>query len=454
MTPRLFGSSGIRGVVNEDISILLSQKIGQALATMYPNGKFVVGKDVRHSSTMLEAALCSGIVSGNGDVFKVGLVPTPVTAWMISHRKYEAGVEITASHNPPQYNGLKIFNEKGMSLTQSEQKNIERILNEESYTVSKWNEIGTIEKVDAIENYVTEILEKVNINGKWNVSLDLFSGATCTVAPSIFKQISDEIFFINSFPDGKFLGGSPEPTKETLQRLGAFIKGMRSEIGFGFDGDGDRVMVLDSNGTLISPDRLLAAFAGYCVEQNKGGVVITHIGASMNVEEMVNRAGGRVIRTPVGDAFVTEAILKHNAVFGGEPIGAWVHPDIHMCPDGILTALKILKALEEKEIKLEDFVFEVPEYPIDRAKIQCPDKIKLLIMETILDKYQDYFKNVDSIQEIDGVRFSLENGWVLIRPSGTEPIIRITVEGKTQNDVKNYMEKGKSFVKNIIGKVK
>lgn len=454
MSQRLFGSSGIRGVVNEDITILMSQKIGQALATIYPNGKFVVGKDVRYSGNMLEAALCSGIVSGKGDVFKVGLVPTPVTAWMISHWKYDAGVEITASHNPPQYNGLKIFNEKGMSLTQREQKKLELILNENCYTVSKWNEIGTIEKVDAIEHYINEILEKVSINGKWKVSLDLFSGATCTVAPQIFNQISDETLFINSIPDGKFLGGSPEPSKETLRRLGAFIKGMKSEIGFGFDGDGDRVMILDSKGNLISPDRLLAAFAGYCVEKNKGGVVITHVGASMNVEEMVNKVGGRVIRTPVGDAFITEAMLKHNAVFGGEPIGAWVHPDIHMCPDGILTALKILEALEEKEMKLEDFVFEAPEYPIDRAKIQCKDKIKLLIMEAISDKYQDYFKNVDSIQEIDGVRFKLENGWVLIRPSGTEPIIRITVEGKTKNDVNNYMEKGKSFVKNIIGKVK
>jgi phosphoglucosamine mutase len=454
MRPRLFGSSGIRGVVNKEITTLMSQKIGQALTTMYPRGKIVVGRDVRYSGVMLEAALCSGIVLGGGDAFKAGLVPTPVTAWMIGHSKYDAGVEITASHNPSEYNGLKIFNEKGMSLTLKEQKNLEKILEDNSYTISRWDEFGSITKINAIDKYVNEISENVNINKKWKVSLDLFNGATCTVAPKIFKQISNETLFINSVPDGKFLTGTPEPTKKTLQRLGDFMKGMKSEIGFGFDGDGDRVMILDSKGELISPDRLLAAYAGYSAEQNKGGVVITHVGASMNVEEMVKKEGGKVIRTPVGDAFITEAMLKHNAVFGGEPVGAWVHPDINMCPDGILTALRILEALEEKEMTLEDFVFEAPEYPIDRAKIQCPNDIKLVAMDAISDNYHNYFNNVESIHKIDGVRFKLEQGWVLIRPSGTEPIIRITVEGKTKIDVKRYMEKGKSLIKYILGKIK
>jgi len=171
----------------------------------------------------------------------------------------------------------------------------------------------------------------------------------------------------------------------------------------------------------------------------------------MNVDDMVKKAGGKVIRTPVGDAFITEAMAKHNAVFGGEPVGAWVFPEHHMCPAGVMGALKVLEALDYMDQTIEEFVQAAPMYPLDRAKLECPNQKKSSTMEKISKGYADVYRDVESVSTVDGVRLEMNPGWVLIRPSGTEPLIRITVEGRTQRDVEDIMADGKGLVKKVIG---
>ncbi|MCW4051486.1 MAG: phosphoglucosamine mutase [Candidatus Bathyarchaeota archaeon] len=454
MKPRLFGSSGIRGLANIDITTTLAQRVGAALATLHHGGTIVVGRDARVTGPMLETALNSGLASGGADTLSVGLVPTPVTAWMIRETGSDAGVEITASHNPPQYNGLKVFNAMGMSLTIEQQLKVEEVLEKEAYNLAEWDGVGTVEEVDAIEPYVERLGETLNELGNHNVGLDLFCGATCTVASVAYEELGIEAEIINGVPDGMFPAGNPEPDRNSLARLGAFMKSRGLTIGFGYDGDGDRMMPVGEDGEMVSPDRVLAAYAGYAVERNQGGVVVTHVGASMNVDDMVRQAGGKVIRTPVGDAFITEAMAEHNAVFGGEPVGAWVMPEVHMCPDGVLASLKLLEALEHKEMTLKEFVEQAPEYPLDRAKLECSNELKPKAMKAIAENYQDAYKDVSSVSTVDGVRLEMNNGWVLIRPSGTEPIIRVTVEGKTSEDVESLMEKGKSLVRDTLVRVK
>jgi phosphoglucosamine mutase len=266
----------------------------------------------------------------------------------------------------------------------------------------------------------------------------------------MFKHFPFEISSINAIPNGKFPAGTPEPKKESMNRLGYFIKEVGAQIGFGFDGDADRMMAVDSNGVMINPDRILAAYSGYLIEKKKGGKVVTHIGTSMNIDEMVTSAGGKVVRTPVGDTFISDAIVKQEAIFGGEPVGAWIHPEVHMCPDGILSVLKLVEALEEKEMNLIEFSNQAPNYPIERTKIRCSNEKKTKVMRAISENYQDSFKTIEKITTIDGVRIELNQGWVLIRPSGTEPMIRITVEAKTKKDVNRLMEKGESLVKRIL----
>jgi phosphoglucosamine mutase len=451
--PKLFGSSGIRGLTNKDITTTLSQRVGAAIATMNRGGQVVVGIDARNSGPMLEMALTSGINACGADALQVGLVPTPVTAWMIRETGSDAGVEITASHNPPQYNGLKIFNREGMSLTIEEQLATEKVLEEEAYEWSQWNAVGSTEEVEAIEPYIEMLVDNINIEKETIVAADCFCGATSTLAPMAFGEFNLKSNIINAVPDGTFPAGNPEPSRENLMRLGRYMKSIGCEVGFGFDGDGDRMMPVGADGSMVNPDRMLAAYAGYVVERNGRGAVVTHVGASMNVDDMVKEAGGQVIRTPVGDAFITEAMARHGAVFGGEPVGAWVFPEHHMCPAGVLGALKVLEALEETGKSMEEFISAAPMYPLDRVKLGCGNEQKPMAMRLISQRYQDAYRNVETISTVDGVRLEMENGWALIRPSGTEPLIRITVEGRTHEDVEDIMDRGRLLVKKVLGEL-
>jgi phosphoglucosamine mutase len=221
-------------------------------------------------------------------------------------------------------------------------------------------------------------------------------------------------------------------------------------IGFGFDGDGDRMVPVSSNGKMVSPDRVLAAYARYKVNRNKGGTIVTHVGTSMVVDDVVKEVGGKVIRTPVGDSFITEAIEKHEAIFGGEPVGAWVFPENQMCPSGVLGALKILEALEFLEQTIEEFLQSVPIYPIERFKQECPNLKKQKLMSTIFEKYPSIFNDIESFSDVDGLRINTTNGWVLIRPSGTEPLIRVTIEGRTKSEIENIMLKTRLLLKQVM----
>ena len=453
MKPKLFGSSGIRGLVNKDITTTLAQRVGAAIATMNKGGQVVVGYDARISGPMLEMALSSGINAAGADVLQIGLVPTPVTAWMIGETDSDAGVEVTASHNPPQYNGLKVFNREGMSLTIEEQIDTEKVLVEEAYDWAQWDAVGATEEVDAVESYVEMLADSINIEKEIIVAADCFCGATSTLAPIAFSEFPLKSNIINAIPDGTFPAGNPEPSRESLMGLGRYMKALGCEVGFGFDGDGDRMMPVGADGLMVNPDRALAAYAGYAVERNGGGTVVTHVGASMNVDEMVKEAGGKIVRTPVGDAFITEAMARHGAVFGGEPVGAWVFPVHHMCPAGVMGALKVLEALEETGKSIEEFISAAPEYPLDRLKLGCKDKQKPMAMTLIAERYQDAYRDVESVSTVDGVRLEMENGWALIRPSGTEPLIRITVEGRTREDVEDIMDRGKLLVKKVLGEL-
>lgn len=450
MKPRLFGSSGIRGLANVDITTTLAQRVGAALATIHGGGCTVVGRDPRLTGPMLESALLSGLASGGSDAISLGLTPTPVTAWMVSETGSDAGVEVTASHNPPPYNGLKVFNGDGVSLTTEEQLELEKVLEMESYRLAPWSHVGAVEEFDAVPPYADALAEALEVTWVGKAACDLFSGATCVSAPTVFTELGVETEFINAVPDGRFPAGNPEPNAETLQRLIGYMRSRGASIGFGFDGDGDRMMPVGAGGA-ADPDRVLAAIAGYAVERSGGGVVVTHVGASMCVDDAVEEAGGTVVRTPVGDAHVTEAVAKHGAVFGGEPVGAWVFPEVHMCPDGVLSALKLLEALGERDATLEEFMEHVPSYPLGRAKLGCPDHLKDRAMTAISEGYGDVFTDVRGVSTVDGARLELEAGWALIRPSGTEPLIRVTVEGRSRDDMETLMEKSKSLVKKVLG---
>lgn len=450
---KLFGSSGIRGLVNVEITPFLAQSVGAALASQFEGGAIIVGRDTRVSGAMLESALFSAITSCGLVVGSIGVVPTPVVAWTTREMQAEAGVAITASHNPPAYNGFKIFDASGMAYTEEKQSGIENIIKAGEFHRSSWNRVGQVETMDAGRLYVDAMLQDVTFSKEWKVVCDLYNGATCSIAPFLYDEAGCISTMINAQPDGNFPAGNPEPDNTSLKRLGKIVSAKGADIGFGFDGDGDRMMAVDEKGKVPSPDRVLAAYARHIVAKNGGGVVVTHVGASMSVEEAVEDVGGEVIRTKVGDVYITEAMMENGAVFGGEPVGAWVHPDVHMCPDGILSALRLILALETDDKTLSQFLADVPEYPTMRTKVECPSPRKLGAMDTISSECEGMFRGVTGISTVDGVRIELDDGWVLIRPSGTEPLIRITVEAKEQGRAKELLEAGRLFVHNVTERI-
>ena len=446
---KLFGSSGIRGLANVEVTPALAQRLGAALATIHEGGTVTVGRDPRTTGEMLVAALTSGLASCGAETKLMGMLPTPIIAWLTRELGADAGVAVTASHNPPEYNGLKVFNSRGMSLTEKEQGEVEARMGRD-VDLAPWDGVGSAEELDASWMYIDALAEAIHLERNWKVACDLFCGATSTIASAAFYAIGIRAATINAYPDGYFPAGSPEPTSESLERLGRFMRASGAEIGFGFDGDGDRMMALDEKGSILSPDRLLAAYAAYEVEKNCGGVVVTHVGASKCVEEMVEAAGGSVMRVRVGDAYITEAMTDRGAVFGGEPVGAWVHPGVNMCPDGILSALKLLEAIEARGQKPSEFISDVPEYPIINSKLGCPNECKEQAMKALSKRYRKVFRGVKSVNRVDGLRLELEEGWTLIRASGTEPLIRITAEGKNRESAESIMEMSRVLVGRIM----
>jgi phosphoglucosamine mutase len=448
---KLFGSSGIRGLVNVEVTPLLAQKVGAALASQFEGEAIIVGRDTRLSGRMLEAALTSGISSCGFVTGTLGIVPTPVVALLTRERGAEAGVAITASHNPPEYNGLKIFDTTGMAYTGEQQAALEETIEKAEFKTSSWSRVGRVEEIDGVRFYVDTLANAIGFTREWNVVCDLFNGATCTVAPEVFNELGCTTTMLNAQPDGSFPAGNPEPNTESLARLGRMMRETKASIGFGFDGDGDRMMAVDEKGNVPSPDRVLAAYAKHVVEERGGGIIVTHVGASMCIDEAVESAGGSVIRTKVGDVHITEAMIANGAVFGGEPVGAWVHPEVHLCPDGILSALKLMLALEEEGKTLSEMVADIPDYPTLRAKVECPNKVKERVMDGVSSNYGEGFSDVRNVTAVDGVRIELEDGWALIRPSGTEPVIRITVEAREEKRAKELLEASRSFVNSTMG---
>ena len=447
---RLFGSSGVRGLINVDITPTLACKVGSAVATHSKAKKALVARDTRVSGSLLEDALVSGLLACGVQVSLVGATPTPVLAYLTKASGADVGFMLTASHNPPQYNGIKIFHGNSLSYTDESQNAVEKIISENSSALTDWHEISKASQADLTQLYVEMVKKAVALRKQWRVVVDPGCGATFDVGPTVLKAVGCKVTALNAQPDGFFPARRSEPTAESLGDLAGVVKELNADVGVAFDGDGDRVAFVDEEGCFVDFDRSLAAFAAYSLKREGGGTVVVNVEASMCVEKMVEEVGGKVVRTKVGDVYVSEAIKRNNAVFGGEPCGAWVHPRFHYCPDGPLSAVLLLKALEEEGKGLREFVAEVPEYVTLRANITCTNGLKYKVVESLEETAKAAFPEYTGFSSVDGVRLALEEGWLLVRASGTEPIVRLTVEGESLKAAEDIMGKGTGLVKEQI----
>jgi len=447
---RLFGSSGVRGLVNSELTPSLACMVGTALATSSGARRVLVARDTRVSGLMLENALISGILSAGADVEQCGVLPTPVLAYLTRETHADAGVMITASHNPSQYNGIKLFNGEGMAYDEESQNRVEDVVERRRFKRASWRDIGRSSFSDQTHLYMAKVAGEVKLRRRWYVMVDPGCGATYHVAPALLTRVGCTVKALNAQPDGHFPARIPEPNAQSVAGVAEVAKAFGVDAGFAYDGDGDRVAFIDEGGSFVDFDRAFSAYAAHVVKRSGGGVVVTNVEASMSVEKMVEAHGGSVVRVKVGDIHISRAVKQHDAVFGGEPCGAWIHPQFHLCPDGVLSSALLLKALEETEKRLSDFVSEAPQYPTVREKVECANEEKQELVQKSEEGLKQAFPEYRELSTIDGLRLRLEGGWVLVRASGTEPAVRITAEGESLKEAREIADTAVAVVKQLV----
>jgi phosphoglucosamine mutase len=450
MTRQFFGTDGIRGVVGQDpitpdFFIRLGFAIGSILVKNNTDKKMkhpsvVIGKDTRVSGYMLESALEAGFIAAGVDVYLTGPMPTPAIAYLTKALRSQAGIVISASHNPFPDNGIKIFSEAGEKLPDAFETEVELALNQSIKTVLP-HELGKAKRVDDAEGRYVEFCkstfpEKLNLRG-FKIVLDCAHGATYRVAPKIFSELGAEVITIGNEPDGFNINldvGSTHP--KTIKE--ATLK-HKADLGIAFDGDGDRVVMIDHLGHIVDGDQLVLVIARALQQKNqlKGGVVGTLM-TNMAIEKALDDLSIEFVRTHVGDRYVLETLLEKGWSIGGENSGHILTLDQHSTGDAIIASLQVLKSLRILDQSLHDATKDSPLYPQVLINVETSKKIDLENNKSI----QDAIKNVESKLN--------DKGRVLLRPSGTEPKIRVMVEGEDLEVVKNLAKFIADKVKEIV----
>ena len=420
----LFGSSGVRGVVNEEMTPDLALNIGMAVGSMAKTA--VLGYDSRMSNDMMAAVVSSGMMACGCEVYSAGFVTTPTLAE--AARCHGCGVMLTASHNPPEYAGIKLWNPDGMGFSVEQSAQVEQMIAEDKYSTKPWNLVG-VSRVfpDAVENHMERIMTGVE-SASLKVVVDCANGPALTITPLVLQQMGCRVVTLNSNRDGHFSGRMPEPTDGNIADLKSAIVSMKADLGIAHDGDADRMIAVDDKGVTLSGDEILALFARRYASQR----IVVSVDASMAIDDTVDV---EVVRARVGDVFVSEEVKRTGADFGGEPSGTWIFPDQTYCPDGILAAARIVEiAASEKLSKVRE---SIPKYPTLRAAFDFDLKNK----DAVLDRLRDEMMGVecDELLTLDGYRLQFEDGWTLVRPSGTEPKIRVLAEARSADRAKELM---------------
>jgi phosphoglucosamine mutase len=437
-----FGSSGIRGKYGDTIKPETALELGRILSKVL-GLNLALGRDPRLSGSVLRAAFVSSALQSGIELTDYDMIPTPALAYQSRLSGMDGGVMITASHNPPEYNGFKIFNSKGESLEDS------NVLSEKQSDTEQRqpNKIGQVRRAEPDE--YSRRLKSISLKKQWRVLLDTGNGATCRLAPEIYGSVAGKATAINSYPDGNFSGRGSEPTRESLTTLSRIVGESKPDIGIAFDGDGDRFVVVDEMGNCPLQDRILGSYLSFLARESKGPFLVP-VDASMAVEEAVAPYSAKVVRGPVGDAKLLAEMKKEGARFAGEPSGAWIHGDYHPCPDGLLSGLLYLKQLEQHGLTVSEAVKAIPEYQMVRKSITLTKNVGEIDVKSLSEGLRTIIGKGSSLDSTFGLRVSSEDSWVLIRESGTEPVLRITAESKKPSVANRIVTETLSLINRVF----
>ena len=436
----IFRAYDVRGLYGQDINPEIFYRIGLAaghyLQTVIKGRTITVGNDIRLSSPPLSYAFTSGLMSAGVNVYFTGTTAFGQTLFFGSQQHSDFIAFITASHLPAEWNGVKFYYGDGVGLPETELIKIRDItLDGKEYAVD-WRKVGCITAVDATKPYAQFFASKVTFRQKHRIALDCGGGSMTLSAPSVFSSLGLDVVPVYCEPDPLFSQRPSDPKPKNLTTLVQKVKDTHCEFGVAFDGDGDRAVIVDDTGRILSADETGIIIGKYGFGQKKG-VVIVNVECSKAVPEQLHPLGFKVEKIQVGHTYLTLAAKQRKALLGIESSGHLILPEYFLFDDAIVVPLKIAQLLEQQKKPLSSLVNEIPMYPRRKEEIDCADDTKFLIIDDLKKKY-GHEKDVDLL---DGIRMNFPNGWVLIRASNTSPIIRLTVEADTNEAVEEITKR-------------
>jgi len=444
----VFRAYDIRGIFNKDITLKTANLIGKGFGTFVgENRELIVGRDIRLSGEILKKSLIDGLTSVGCNVIDIDLVPTPILYFMIVKMNKDGGVMCSASHNPSEWNGFKLCGRRGYIYGQGRgMEKIKEIIIKEKFNRSSHGKTKKYNR--ALEDYSKFVLNIIQLKRKLKIVLDTCNSVCGLIAPKLFEKLGCEVTVINEKLDGNFPGHDPEPNETTLKELSKNVKKECAELGVGYDGDGDRAVFVDDKGRILSGDVSLIVLAKDVLKKKKNAKIVFDVGCSSAVEEFISKNGGVPIVERVGRAFIMDRVLKENADLGGEKSSHFYFPEVYGFDDGVFASLRMTGILSESDEDFSQIVDSLPKYYTSRVKkIGCQEQHKF----EIIDKLKIKFKKIGyRIIDIDGIKVFDDYGWVLIRPSNTEPVIKINAEAKTKLKMRTIFNLAEEMVREEI----
>ncbi len=445
---KLFGTNGIRGVFGDDLTLDFIHDITLSIATYFEKGPILVGYDGRDSSPIIAKTICAALNFSGLDCKNAGLVPTPCLEFATKNLGFNGGIMITASHNPPKYNGIKPIASDGVEISREDELVIEDIYFNKKWrdSTQKW---GMTDKEDsAIQAYLDGVRSQINsqkiISKKFKIVLDLGNGAQSVTAPKFCNELRCKVFTINENIDGTFPGRGSEPTPENLTQLSKTVLKNNADFGVAFDGDGDRSLFCDNKGEILTGDKSALLLSRYILEKNPNSIVVTCLNSGNAIETLTKKSNSKVVRTRVGSVEVSRKMVPLNALIGFEENGGFMYGKHNQVRDGIMTLALILDLLASSEKTISQQVETLPPSFTTKDKISCSqDDAK-----KIIDTFKLENPNADTTE---GIKIMIdEKNWVMIRPSGTEPIVRIYAEASSQKQLDSVMADYIQKIKSIL----
>ena len=447
---KFFGTNGIRGVFSKDFTLEFIHDMTLAIGTYFDKGPVLIGFDGRDSSPIISKIVSSTLNSIGIDCNIAGIVPTPCLEFAVKTLGYSGGIMITASHNPPQYNGIKPAAKDGVEISREDELIIEDIYMEKKWLKNSKNWGVTGKENRAILTYLKGIISQIDSklveSRNFKVVLDLGNGAQAVSAPDFCKMLNCKIFLINQNIDGKFSGRGSEPTPQNLSELSHVVIKKNADVGIAFDGDGDRSIFCDNNGNILTGDTSALLLTKHILQKNPNSLVVTCLNSGSNIEILAEKFNSKVIRTKVGSVEVSRKMVPTNALIGFEENGGFMYGKHNQVRDGCMTLALMLEFLATSKKSLSDEISLLPPSFTTKDKVSCsPDKVSAL-----LSALKEEFPSSDIT---DGIKITIDSkNWVMVRPSGTEPIVRIYAEAESQEKLDALMSEYLKKVNNIISR--